>query len=254
MAKTAVILAAGRGSRLDPGGHATEFSKPLMRLGRQSLLERTVTSCRQAGARRVVVVTGFRAELVEAEAKRLSRAGDVQVVFNPDWEKANGMSLLACRDHIDEDFALMMSDHIFETSILADMLSLTPVPGSVTLAVDRKIDEVFDLEDATKVLIDGGRIAQISKQLGHYNAIDCGLFLCTPAIFDALAEASAETGDCSLSQGMAIIGGARKFFPFDIGSRRWQDVDTPDMLAEASRLIAHLAMDEQDSMLAARAG
>jgi len=253
MAKTAVILAAGRGSRLDPGGQATEFSKPLMRLAGQSLLERTVTSCRRAGARRVVVVTGFRAELVEAEAKRLSR-GDVDVVFNPDWEKANGMSLLACRPHIDDDFALMMSDHIFETSILADMLSLTPVPGSVTLAVDRKIDEVFDLDDATKVLINGGRIERISKQLDAYNAIDCGLFLCTPAIFDALASASAATGDCSLSQGMAIIGEARKFFPFDIGSRRWQDVDTPDMLAEAGRLIDHLAMDEHASVLAARAG
>lgn len=253
MAKTAVILAAGRGSRLDPGGNASEFSKPLMRLGERSLLERTVTSCRRAGARRIVVVTGFRAELVEAEAQRLSR-GDVETIYNPDWQKANGLSLLACAPHIDEDFALMMSDHIFENSILADVLSLTPVPGSVTLAVDYKIDEVFDLDDATKVQVEGGRIASISKVLPEYNAIDCGLFLCTPAIFDALKKASADTGDCSLSQGMDLIGHARKFFPFDIGSRRWQDVDTPEMLAEASDLIEQLDYVERPSRIAARAG
>lgn len=253
MAKIAVILAAGRGSRLDPGGQKSEFSKPLMRVGGRSLLERTVEGCRKAGARRILVVTGFRAELVAAEVERLSR-GDLEVVYNPDWQKANGMSLLACRDHIDGDFALMMSDHIFETSILADMMALTPVPGSITLAVDYKIDQVFDLDDATKVQIEGGHIAAISKGLARYDAIDCGLFLCTPVIFEALAEASAATGDCSLSQGMERVGAQRRFFPFDIGDRRWQDVDTPDMLAEADQLLASLEPVHRSASVTAKAG
>ncbi|MBT8496318.1 MAG: NTP transferase domain-containing protein [Deltaproteobacteria bacterium] len=254
MAKTAVILAAGRGSRLDPGAanaQETEFSKPLMRLAGRSLLDRTITSCRRAGARRIVVVTGFRAELVEAEAQLLSK-GDVETIYNRDWQKANGLSLLACKHVIDDDFALMMSDHIFETSILADMLSLTPVPGSVTLAVDRKIDQVFDLDDATKVVVEDGHIVRISKQLGDYNAIDCGLFLCTPAIFDALEDAAAESGDCSLSQGMERVGQVNKFFPFDVGSRRWQDVDTPEMLAQAVTLLEDI--DPVVKRIAKRAG
>ena len=236
MIRTAIILAAGRGSRLDPGGTVSDFSKPLMVVAGESLLSRTVDACRQAGANRILIVTGFRAELVRREILRLDR-GDLREVYNPDWQRSNGLSLLACRPVVDEDFALMMSDHVFDTSILADLMA-RPVPaGSVVLAVDRQIDSVFDLADATKVVIRDERIVEISKQLDDYNAVDCGLFACSPAIFEALAAVRDERGDCSLSDGMRQIGEAGRFLAFDIGARWWQDVDTPDMLEQASRLL-----------------
>ena len=208
-----------------------------MTVGGQTLLERTVGCCRTAGARRILVVTGFRHELIEAEVARLTR-GDVETVPNPDWTKANGLSLYVCRDRLTAPFALMMSDHVFDPSILTDLMALAPPAGSVTLAVDHKVDQIFDLDDATKVVVEDGRIVRISKTLPSYNAIDCGLFLCTPAIFDALAEVVARKGDASLSEGMAIIGGRGGFVPFDIGDRWWQDVDTPEMLAQAAGELA----------------
>jgi 1L-myo-inositol 1-phosphate cytidylyltransferase len=237
----AVILAAGLGSRLTPRGGEEQFSKPLMRVGGQSLLERTVECCRAAGIPRILVVTGFRAELVEAEVARIGR-GDLEVVHNPEWRRANGLSLYACRERLDGPFALMMSDHLFDPTILADLVAIEPREGSVTLAVDARVEEVFDLDDATKVRVEGGRIVAIGKALADYNAIDCGLFRCTPAIFDALGEArAAGDGDCSLSQGMEILGRRGRFLPFDIGDRWWQDVDTPEMLAHAMKLLDRLA-------------
>ena len=237
MADTAVILAAGMGSRLAASGDAETFSKPLMAVGGKTLLERTIGCCRAAGARRIIVVTGFRHGLVEAEVARLNR-GDLETVHNPAWTKSNGLSLYACRERLDAPFALMMSDHVFDPSILSDLLALTPAPGTVTLAVDYKIAEVFDLDDATKVQVDDGKIGPISKALTTYNAIDCGLFLCTPAIFAALGEVVARKGDTTLSEGMAIIGARGQFLPFDIGDRWWQDVDTPEMLEQASAQLA----------------
>jgi len=243
VARAAVILAAGLGSRLAVvGGGREEYSKPLMTVGGQTLLERTVGCCRAAGIERILVVTGFRAELVEAEVKRLDR-GDLEAVRNPEWQKANGLSLWVCRALLREPFALMMSDHLFDPTILADMAAAQAPEGSVTLAVDSKVDSIFDLDDATKVQVEGGRIVAIGKQLERYNAIDCGLFLCTPAIFEALEEArAANKGDCSLSQGMQIIGSRGRFLPFDIGARWWQDVDTPEMLAHATAMLAQIEM------------
>lgn len=236
MSNTAIILAAGMGSRLAPSG-AEQFAKPLIRVGGQTLLERTVSACRQSGATRVVVVTGFRRELVEQEVARLDR-GDLTTVHNPDWRRSNGLSLLACRDAVaDERFALMMSDHVFDPTILADLFGLHEPADSVTLAIDRKVDAVFDLDDATKVQLEGDRIVDIGKQLTRYNAIDCGLFLCTRSLFAALAEVHGERGDASLSEGMARIGRAGRFFGLDIGDRWWQDVDTPDMQDEAIRVL-----------------
>lgn len=232
MADTAVILAAGMGSRLAGSGATETYSKPLMALGGKTLLERTIACCRAGGARRIVVVTGFRQHLIEAEVARLDR-GDLETLHNPDWKKSNGVSVYAARERVSGPFALMMSDHVFDPSILADLLAIDPAPGSVTLAVDHKISEIFDLDDATKVLIEDGVIAQISKVLPQFNAIDCGLFLCTPALFDALGEVIAKRGDTTLSEGATILGQRRLFLPFDIGDRWWQDVDTPEMLEQA---------------------
>ena len=237
----AVILAAGLGSRLTPRGGAEQFSKPLMRIGGKSLLERTVQCCRAAGIERILVVTGFHAELIEREVERIGR-GDLEVVHNPDWRRANGLSLYACRDRLAGPFALMMSDHLFDPTILADLIALAPPDGSVTLAIDQRVDEVFDLEDATKVRVEGDCIVAIGKSLADYNAVDCGLFHCTPAIFEALGQSRAERGgDCSLSDGMQILGARGRFLPFDIGDRFWQDVDTPEMLAHATQAPDPLA-------------
>ena len=221
---------------MDPGGNPTAYSKPLITVGGKTLLARTVDSCRAAGVSRILVVTGFNAELVTAEARRISR-GDVETVYNPDWRKQNGVSLYVCADRVDSDFLLMMSDHVFDPRILQGMAGHVPMPGSVTLAVDYKIHTVFDLDDATKVRIRDRRIVAISKHLAHFDAIDCGVFHCTPAIFDALETAMDEAGDCSLSDGMSVIGRRGRFFPFDIGSAWWQDVDTPDMMWNALAIL-----------------
>jgi choline kinase len=237
--KGAVILAAGLGSRLAPRGGEEQFSKPLVHVNGQSLLEWTVQCCRAAGIGRIVVVTGFRADLVEAEVARIGRR-DLEVVHNPDWHLANGLSLYACRNRLDRPFVLTMSDHLFDPTILADLAAIEPPDGSVTLAVDARLSEIFDLDDATKVRVEEGRIVAIGKMLARYNAIDCGLFHCTPAIFDALREVRGG-GDCSLSQGMQILGERGRLLPFDIGARWWQDIDTPEMLAHAMKLLDRAA-------------
>ena len=240
MIRTAVILAAGRGSRLDPGLPDEEqaYSKPLLRLGEQTLLERTVRGCLRVGIERIVVVTGFRAERV---AQDLARYGGqaVERVHNPDWQRQNGLSLYACRGRVAEPFILSMADHLLDPTIIADLVQLDPRPKTVTLAVDSKVDRVFDLDDATKIWVEEGRIQAIDKALQRFNAIDCGLFACTPAVFDALGAAMVDN-DCSLSDGMRLLAGRGDLLPFDIGPRWWQDVDTPEMLAEAQALLQRL--------------
>jgi len=55
------------------------------------------------------------------------------------------------------------------------------------------------------------------------------MFLCSPAVFDAL-EAVIEDGNCSLSDGMQRLASLRKLRAYDIGDGTWQDIDTPEML------------------------
>jgi 1L-myo-inositol 1-phosphate cytidylyltransferase len=106
----------------------------------------------------------------------------------------------------------------------------------VILAVDPKLDRVFDLDDATKVRREGNRIVDIGKTIPEYDAFDTGMFLCSPSLFDTLDSAKKE-GNCSLSDGMRILGREGKLRAFDIGEATWQDVDTPQALAYAESIF-----------------
>ena len=129
-----------------------------------------------------------------------------------------------------------MADHIFEPRTARALLEEPLKNGEVILAVDPKLDLVFDLDDATKVRREGDRIVDIGKTIPEYDAFDTGMFLCSPALFDTLESAKKE-GNCSLSDGMRILGRDGKLRAFDIGEATWQDVDTPQALAYAETIF-----------------
>jgi choline kinase len=157
------------------------------------------------------------------------------LVENAHYHKDNGVSVLKAKDEFRNAFMLLMADHIFEPRTARALLDQTLIPGEVTLAVDPKIDQVFDLDDATKVRRKGDRIVDIGKELTTYDAFDTSMFLCSPSIFDVLESAKTE-GNCSLSDGMRMLGRAGRLRAFDIGDAAWQDVDTPEALIYAESI------------------
>jgi choline kinase len=169
-------------------------------------------------------------------------------VENPEYLKDNGMSVLRARCEIQEPFLLMMSDHIFEPETARALLQQKVAQNEVMLAVDKNIDDVFDIDDATKVRMDGDRITEIGKNLRLFDALDTGMFLCTPALFHAL-EAAMFNWNCSLSDGLRLMAREGKFKGFDIGGAHWQDCDTPEALDYAKDLFAsdtlHTSMPSQ---------
>jgi len=122
-----------------------------------------------------------------------------------------------------------MSDHIFEPHTAACLLRQRLGQDEAILAVDHKLDCIFDMDDATKVVRMGDYIISIGKNLKVYDAADTGMFLCTPAVFDAL-DAVMKDGNCSLSDGMQHMASNRKLRAYDIEDAIWQDIDTPEML------------------------
>jgi 1L-myo-inositol 1-phosphate cytidylyltransferase len=226
--KLALILAAGNGSRL--AARSGELPKPLVPLYGRPLLEHVLNGALEAGIERFVIVVGYRGRMIQEWYKTLPFKGaDVTFVENPDYRKDNGVSVLCAKDLIREPFLLLMSDHIFDPATAAAMVHQPLDKHEVILAVDRKIDEVFDLDDATKVRFEDDYIVEIGKNLRRYNALDTGMFLCQPSLFLWL-ESAMTNGTCSLSDGLRLMGQSRAFRGFDIGDRFWQDVDTPAAL------------------------
>ena len=75
-------------------------------------------------------------------------------------------------------------------------------------------------------------IVDIGKEIANYDALDTGMFLCSPALFDRL-ESATRDGNCSLSDGMRQLAQERNLRALEIGEAHWQDVDTPEALAHA---------------------
>ncbi len=234
---TGVILAAGRGSRLA----APARSKPLCPVRGRALIDWVMLSSRDAGIEDFVVVTGYGRDAVERHvsvvAERLHTR--VRFAFNDHWHRDNGISVLRAKGLVGDTFILLMADHIFDPGILAALMANCPEPGGLVLAADFRVPRHpwVDLDDVTRLFVEDGRISRIGKQLQPYNAFDTGIFHCTPALFEAIAE-SDRHGDASLSGGVRLLAGQGRARVMDIGSRIWVDVDDADSRAHAERLLA----------------
>jgi len=224
----AVILAAGLGSRLNSVSGL--LPKPLVRFEGIPMLQHVMSGAKQAGIERFVIVVGHQGDIVRRWFAGSSlRTTPVTWVENTEYHKKNGISLLKARYAVDQSFLLLMSDHIFEPDTAASLLRQPLAKNEAILGVDHKLDCIFDLDDATKVVRMGDHIISIGKSLKVYDAVDTGMFLCTPAVFHAL-DAVIKDGNCSLSDGMQYMASNGKLRAYDIADAIWQDIDTPAML------------------------
>ena len=229
----ALILAAGKGTRLR--GVSQGLPKPLVHFRGKPILEHVILRARLAGINKFVIVVGYHSELIRRWFDRRFRGNlSVTWVENPEYDKQNGISVLKAREEFKHNFLLLMADHVFEPGT-ARVLAEQPLgAGEVILGVDPNIDNIFDLDDATKVRRDGDFIIDIGKEIAEYDALDTGMFACSPALFDRL-QSAIKNGNCSLSDGMRQLARERRLRALDVGEADWQDLDTPEALSHAER-------------------
>jgi choline kinase/phosphatidylglycerophosphate synthase len=237
--RTAVVLAAGRSERLRnvTGGG----SKALVRLGGLTLIERVIRDLLSYGIERVVVVVGYQAGAVGAVAARAA-PGRVHLVYAEGWEAGNGASLAAAREAVEGEalFALVTTDHVFSEGALLGLLSAAAPAALLDLSPGPAA-----WEEGTKVLVRRGRALAFGKGIGA-PGIDCGAFLLPPEVFAFQAQAQAE-GDGSLAGALTRLARARKVrvVPLPRGAW-WQDIDTPEDLRRARRLLRRSLVREAD--------
>lgn len=227
------VLAAGRGSRL--GG---PLPKPCVPLLGRSVAEWNLRSFAEAGLRRFLVVLGHAAARVRGHYEGVAAAlgCDVEFTTAEGWQRGNGVSALAAARRLGEGpYLLSMADHLFSSGLVAAFAAEEPRPGTVHLAVDRRVAPGVDLDDLTKVGLDGEAVIAIGKDLPRWDAGDVGLFHATGGLAEGL-EAAQARGGYSLSDGARECAERRRLRAVPIAAGEvWLDLDTPDDLARAAR-------------------
>ena len=159
-----VILAAGMAKRLRP--LTDERPKCLLTVGQRTLLQRTVDGIIAAGISELVVVTGYRAQMIRDFLTSHYPDLTIHFIDNPDYAHNNNIfSLWLTRPYTEgRDFLLLDSDILFDPQIIPAVLSA----GGSALALNR-----HELgEEEIKVIVDDqNRVVEISKVCSIEQAI-----------------------------------------------------------------------------------
>ena len=225
----AVILAAGEGSRLG------RPSKPLASVAGLTLLERTVATVRAAGVSRVIVVVGHAKESVARFVAE--RRLDVELVENDRFSLGSGSSAAVGGLVAGDRFVLMMCDHLVEPEAVARMIACRE-PFAVAVDTQPAYGETHE---ATKVRIANGAVVAVGRDLDRWDAVDAGIFVCDRSVVET-AEHVLAAGDATWNDvKRRWIAEGRRLEAVDLTGAFWIDVDTPDDVRRAERLILERA-------------
>jgi 1L-myo-inositol 1-phosphate cytidylyltransferase / CDP-L-myo-inositol myo-inositolphosphotransferase len=235
-----LILAAGLGNRLNALSLKV-MPKPLYRILGRTLIEWVILNMKSAGINEIYVVVGFKADEVMEKIGDGSEHGvKINYIGNPNYKKELALSLLCAKDYLksEDEFLLSMSDHLFDPMIFSKFVKAEKEPGSVMLCVDKKFDQHSDIADAAKIKVNENNIlVKNSKDLTDYDYMDCGLFRCSPIIFDAIEE-GIKNDKYDICSATELLGKQGKMFVWDIEGLKWSDVDTGKDLFHAEKKMA----------------
>lgn len=156
----AIILAAGRGSRLAEH-YPDSLPKCLMEFGGRSLLARHLDLLYRFGVRAVDLVVGFEARHIIDHVATLDSRPDVAWHFNPRYELGSVLSMLAARETLESggDVLLMDADVLYHPDILQRLIE-SPVENCFLL--DREFEHG---DEPVKIALHDGRMVDFRKQL-----------------------------------------------------------------------------------------
>jgi 1L-myo-inositol 1-phosphate cytidylyltransferase len=239
--RRAVILAAGRGSRLTPEGGPP---KPLTPVNGRRIIDYTFDAVAAAGIRDVLVVIGYRDRDVRRALAAHTPPG-LRLAFapNPAWDGPASTSLRAARQWSGDDpFLLLMSDHVVSSELLERFLAQAP-PALSCVAADASPRDAEYVAEATLLDFDRhGRVTGIGKGRRSWRALDTGAFILQPAAWHAVEAAPFR---CELSAIFTRLAATHGLYAVDVSGTFWYDIDTPEDLATAAALLAAMEAEEQ---------
>ena len=197
------------------------------------------------------MVNGYRGRMLRDHLDGVSKRDSIAIhhIDNDRWREPNGISVLKAKDRLNEPFVLLMSDHLFDPTIVRDLSKKSLPREGVILATDANLNNrLVDLDDVTRVYQENGFIREIGKGITRYNAFDTGIFLCTPGLFDSLETSIQRNQDASLSGGIRVLARSNLAVSMDIDSRFWLDVDDSRTYVKAEVALEQMTKTRNSSV------
>lgn len=235
----AVILAAGRGTRLN--GVAGDGPKALVRVGNSTLVERQIRALRRAGIADVTLVVGCGADRVRRQC-----GTSVGYVENPRFAETNSLySLWLARGELAGGAVILNCDVLFHQQLLEDLL--TARHQSALMLAYRQPDDAPLGDEEMKVQVRGGRVVAMSKAMDPADADGENVGLLrfdAPAVPELVSclDTIVEGGGLRewAPRAFAAFAGTRPLYAIGTRGYPWIEIDFPEDYERAVRDVLPL--------------
>ena len=247
--RTALLLAAGTGSRLQP--LTDESPKCLTEINQTSILERLVHGLRSWDFERLVVVVGHLDVCLRSYLDRLvSSLGSgltIEYVSSAKYRTTNNIySLWEARHAIQEPFLLLECDLIFDEALLGQMLEpdriavshILPWMNGTTVSLDSS-DQVtrFHLGRSQLQLSRNQSVGELTHKTVNMYSFSHSSWLRVSQKLEQYISAGRVNGYYEAVFAEMVAEGELSFEAVFFDDQRWYEIDTLEDLHEAERLF-----------------
>ncbi len=229
---TAVILAAGRGTRLRP--YTNDIPKGFIKIGNETLIERSVRLLKSNGIRKIIIGTGYLSEHYENFAQKHG----LITYKNKDFATTGSFHTLFCVSHlIQNDFLLLESDLLYQERAITSILSYDADDVVLCSGFTNSNDEVY-VEKS-----EDGRLKSLSKKRSELRSIDAelvGIWKISKNLLDKLMRYHSSSSDALTTDyecAVARLAGNHTVKVLKIDDLVWCEIDNEVHLERAQQEI-----------------
>jgi L-glutamine-phosphate cytidylyltransferase len=243
----AVILAAGRGTRLLP--LTKNLPKTLLELKGKPVLEYILERVTQNKVDEIIIAIGHHGDKIKNHVGDSYKGVPVKYVFNPIYDKTNSTySLWLAKDVVGDDFIVINSDTFFSRDIIKYLIGFD---CEIALAIDDSVTGELP-EDAMKVTIVDGLIKDASKQIPpektHGDAIGIYKFK-GEGVKLLYKELKRLVDENTLNQlftfAVKALMEEHKVYPVSTRKLSWIEVDDHNDLKNAEKIVDKMLEEEK---------
>jgi len=233
-ARTAVVLAAGEGTRLRP--LTRNRPKPMLPAANRPILEHVCDALVEAGVDRLVLVVGYRRERVQEHFGPSYRGVPVEYVVQ-DKQLGSGHALLQARGAVDGSLLVVNGDRLIAAeSVGAVRDAFAEDDARAALAVIERADA----SQYGAVRLRGRDIEEIVEKpdSDDFRLINAGVYAFDASVFEAIEATPRTDGELALTDTIARLVDTERVRGVRTGGL-WVDATYPwDLLEVASEVLA----------------
>lgn len=235
----AVILVAGKGTRLQP--LTSTRSKHMIPLAGKPLLEYLLEALRNNGISHIILVTGYHETLLKEYFQDGSNWNVNIDYVHQDTYLGSGHAIGCAEQSVTDDFFLVLYGDLFvHADAIRSLLHLHRTHHAPVISVV----QVANPQHYGVTLIQNGQVAQIiekPKTATYGNLINAGLYVLPNSIFPIIhTTPKSPRGELEITDTIrSMIVDKTPFIPNELATQHWLDIGRPwDLLTATTRLLS----------------